>query len=112
MRRGKVLPALVLGVLFVGFLLPRPAPAISANGGGKRIAVLTGDDGQILSPRPPRRRVEAPAPSLPVHAAPSPSSPRLLQVPAAPSAGTGFNPVSIQPSSGAGVTRAGPSDIL
>jgi len=112
MRRGRVLPALFLFLLVPGFLLPRPASTFPMTGAEDRIAVSTGDDGQILSPRPPRRRLEAPAPSLPVHAVPSPSPSQLLPGPAAPSLESGFNPVTIQPASGAGVTRAGPSAIL
>ena len=112
MRRGKILPALVLCFLALGFLLPRPVPALAATGGEDRIAVSPGDDGTVFSPRPPRRRVQAPAVPLPFPALPTsqcafslPDSGRFSAVP-------DHIPLSIQPTSGAGVTRAGPSILF
>lgn len=109
MRRGKIIPALVLFFLALGFLLPRPAPPLYATGGEDRIAVLPGDGGTAVSPRVPRRRVQPPVVSVLFRALPNanfalslPDSGRISAVP-------DHIPLSIQPSSGAGVTRAGPS---
>lgn len=109
MRRGKILPALVLCFLALGFLLPRPAPpGWSATGGEDRIAVSPGDDGTVFSPRPPRRRVQPPSASTPFQALPAMPTGLLLPDPGRVSAVPDRLPFLLQPAAGAGVTRAGP----
>lgn len=112
MRRGKILSALVLCVLVLGFLLPRPTPVFSATGGEDRIAASAGQDGTIVSPRPPRRRAERPPVALPVQALPTSPAVFSLQDAGRMSAVPVPIPIPIQPSSGAGVTRAGPSILV
>jgi len=112
MRQGKILPLLVLFFLALGFLVPRPAPGLSRPADEARIAGQGGDGEVIFAPRPPRRRVQPPAVFVPfpvLSTSPSafflPDSGRISAVP-------DHMPLSIQPSSGAGVTRAGPSILF
>lgn len=109
MKRGKILPVLVVCFLALGVLLPRPAPASAPASNGDRIASSTADDGKVVSPRPPRRRVQPPAAAVLFQALPAATSGLFLPDPGSISTVPDHIPLSTRPSTGAGVTRAGPS---
>jgi len=112
MLRGKIHPALVLFFLALGVLAPRPAPGLSISAGEPRVAGQGGDAGMIVSPRPPRRRIQPPAVSIPLQAIPTSPSARYRPAPGRVPAVPDRIPLSVRPSSGAGVTRAGPSILF
>lgn len=111
-KRGKILPVLAVCFLVLTVLLPRPAPALASADKEVRIASSTADDGTVVSPRPPRRRVQPPAAAVLFQAVPAATSGFFLPDPGSVSTAPDHVPLSIRPSTGAGVTRAGPSLLI
>ena len=108
MMRGKKLTIWVVPIVAFGFVAPRAASALPDPARQTRITAHSGEDDTIIPPRIPRRRAQFHADFTSLHVTPSAPS----GIPSAVSVGiptvSDQPPFFLQPSSGAGVTRAGP----
>lgn len=107
--RTKALTIWVVLFVAFGFVVPRAVSALPDPDRRTRIAASSGEDDSVVSPRIPRRRAEIYADLVSLHVAPAGHSgifPAIsAKIPTIPD----HTPCFLKPSTGAGVTRAGPS---
>lgn len=109
MMRIKVLTIWVVLFVALGFVLPRPASALPDPDRQTRIAASSGEGDTVISPRIPRRRAEIYADLVSLHVAPAGHSGIFPAISAKTPTIPDHTLCFLKPSTGAGVTRAGPS---